>query len=94
MKKIAVVCGGDSGEYDISVQSGKVVASRLDSSLYEVYVITIQRDHWYYTDDSGKTFAIDKMISAFRYPIKRFILMQFLMPYTAYLAKTEAYRLF
>lgn len=60
MKKIAVVCGGDSGEYDISVQSGKVVASRLDSSLYEVYVITIQRDHWYYTDDSGKTFAIDK----------------------------------
>jgi D-alanine-D-alanine ligase len=60
MKKIAVVCGGDSGEYDISLQSGKVVASRLDSSIFEVYIIIIRQDHWFYEDDSGETFAVDK----------------------------------
>jgi D-alanine-D-alanine ligase len=60
MKNIAVVCGGDSGEYDISVQSGKVVAGRLDASKYKVFVIIIQKHHWYFKDDSGQSFAIDK----------------------------------
>lgn len=60
MKKIAVVCGGDSGEYDISVQSGKVVAGQLDASNYEVYLITIQKENWYYKDDMGQLFAVDK----------------------------------
>ncbi len=60
MKKIAVVCGGDSGEYEISVQSGKVVARQLDASKYEVFLITIQKDNWYYMDEMGHSFAVNK----------------------------------
>ena len=40
-KKVGVVCGGFSSEYDISIQSGKTVFSNLDRNLWEAYLITI-----------------------------------------------------
>ena len=39
---IAVVSGGDSGEYDISIQSGQVVKKHLDPNQYKVYPIIIK----------------------------------------------------
>lgn len=58
--RVAIVCGGDSGEYEISVKSAAVVKSRLDQSLYEAYVIVIQGKKWFFTNDNGEEFPIDK----------------------------------
>ncbi|MDP3444893.1 MAG: D-alanine--D-alanine ligase, partial [Ignavibacteria bacterium] len=41
-KKIAIVCGGDSGEYEISISSGKVVYKSLDQQKYQPYLIIIK----------------------------------------------------
>lgn len=60
MKNIAIVCGGNSGEYDISIQSGKIVEKNLDSNKYMGYLIVIRNQDWYFEDEEGKKYPIDK----------------------------------
>ena len=60
MKKIAIVCGGYSGEYEISISSAKIVKKHLDASKYEAYLIVIQKDRWYHLADNGKKNDVDK----------------------------------
>lgn len=60
MKNIAIVCGGYSGEYEISVQSAKMVKKNLDSSKYKSYIVVIEKDSWYYEDDTNKKHLVNK----------------------------------
>jgi D-alanine-D-alanine ligase len=46
MKKIAIVAGGDSGEFQISMLSGNQVFTQIDRDLYEPYLIRIRGDQW------------------------------------------------
>lgn len=60
MKKIAIICGGYSGEYEISIKSAKVVKKHLNSELYESYLIVIREDEWYYLGDDDSRVMVDK----------------------------------
>lgn len=60
MKNIAIVCGGYSGEYDISVSSAKVVANNLDVRLYNSFLIVITKSSWHYQDANGHRTEINK----------------------------------
>ncbi|PWV57122.1 D-alanine--D-alanine ligase [Chitinophaga sp. S165] len=59
-KNIALVAGGYSGEYVISVQSAAVIEKNIDSSKYNVYKISITRDGWNYTGADGQQIEVDK----------------------------------
>lgn len=59
-KNIALVAGGYSGEYVISVQSAVTIENNLDSGKYNVYKIIITRDSWTYTDAAGQVVHVDK----------------------------------
>ena len=59
MKTIAIVAGGDSSEYEVSVKSAAEVSAAL-SSKYFVYVIMIRGTNWYWEDQKGRYFNIDK----------------------------------
>jgi D-alanine-D-alanine ligase len=59
MKTIAIVAGGDSSEYEISVKSAHEVA-RLLSPEYDVFIIMIRGTSWYWEDQRGRYFPIDK----------------------------------
>lgn len=60
MKNIAVVCGGDSGEFEISIQSGLVIAQNLNPEKYKTYLIVIKGKEWYYESTPTKRHLIDK----------------------------------
>lgn len=45
-KKIAIIAGGDSGEYPISIQSASMVSAQIDLSKYELYTIEIKGKNW------------------------------------------------
>jgi D-alanine-D-alanine ligase len=60
MKNIAVLMGGYSGECEISLRSGKVIADHLDKNKYRVFPIAILKDGWTYTDDNGVSFPINR----------------------------------
>jgi D-alanine-D-alanine ligase len=57
---VAVVCGGNSGEFDISVESGKVVQASLDSHKYCAFLLIIKGTSWKYIDRSGEAFPVNK----------------------------------
>ncbi len=59
MKTIAIVAGGDSSEYEISVKSANEVSKAL-SSRYIVYIIMIRGTNWYWEDNKGHFHNIDK----------------------------------
>ena len=59
MRTIAIVAGGDSSEYEISVKSANGVAGAL-ASKYEVYIIMIRGINWYWEDPKGRYHNIDK----------------------------------
>lgn len=59
-KKVGVVCGGFSSEFEISIQSGKTVFSTLDRNSYEVYLIIIRPTSWTATDDNETYFEVSK----------------------------------
>ena len=58
-KNIAIVCGGNPGEYEISIGSAKVVLQNLDKARYKAYLILINADKWYY-EKEGNTYLVDK----------------------------------
>jgi D-alanine-D-alanine ligase len=60
MKHVAVVMGGYSSEYKISLASGKVVFNTLDRSKYIPYAIHILPDKWVYVDEDDTEYSIDK----------------------------------
>jgi len=58
-KQIALMAGGFSGEYEVSLNSAKNIAAQLDSSKYTVYTILVNRQRWFYEAD-GQATEIDK----------------------------------
>jgi D-alanine-D-alanine ligase len=57
---IAVVSGGDSGEFEISVQSGQVVKKFIDPNKYKVYPIQMKGQEWLYECKNQNIYPIDK----------------------------------
>lgn len=60
MKNVAIIMGGYSSEYKISLTSGNVVYQNLDTSKYNLYRIHILKDKWVYVDENDTEFPIDK----------------------------------
>ncbi len=59
-KNIAVIAGGYSGEFEISVKSADVVCKHLDKDLYNPYMIIINDSQWLYKNENGETYLVDK----------------------------------
>lgn len=59
MRTIAIVAGGNSSEYPVSVRSARGVEAALQGK-YETYIINIRGTDWYWENPKGRTFRIDK----------------------------------
>jgi D-alanine-D-alanine ligase len=60
MKNIAIIMGGYSSEYKISLTSGNVVYQFLDKTKYNGFRIHISKEKWVYVDHKDQEFFIDK----------------------------------
>lgn len=59
-KNIAIIMGGYSSEYEISLKSGNVVYESLDSDKFNLFRVHIFKSKWVYVDTDDKEFSIDK----------------------------------
>lgn len=59
MRTIAIVAGGNSSEYPVSVRSAQGVATALKGK-YETYIVNIKGTEWYWEDPKGRVFRIDR----------------------------------
>ncbi len=60
MKHVAIIMGGYSSEFEISLTSGEVVFKTLDRSKYHPYRIHLLKDRWVYVDEQQQEFPVDK----------------------------------
>ncbi|MEZ4788162.1 MAG: D-alanine--D-alanine ligase [Flavobacterium haoranii] len=60
MTNVAIVMGGYSSEYQISLKSGNVVYQHLDQNNYRVFRVHILPEKWVYVNDSNEEFTINK----------------------------------
>ena len=58
-KKIAIVCGGDSSEHDVSLRSAQGLYSFFDKDRYEVFIVAIKGLDWNVDLGDGTTSRID-----------------------------------
>lgn len=59
-KDIAVVMGGYSDEYKVSLKSGQLIFDSLDRDIYNVYKVVILKDEWYFLDENDNKKPINK----------------------------------
>ena len=57
---IAIVCGGDSSEHDVSLRSAQGLFSFFDKERYEVFIVDIKGDSWHVHLPDATTTPIDK----------------------------------
>ncbi len=58
-RKIAIVCGGDSSEHDVSLRSAQGLYSFFDKDRYEVFIVAIKGLDWNVDLGDGTTSKID-----------------------------------
>ena len=59
-KNIAIIMGGYSSEYLISLKSGSVIYQSLPAELYNSYCIHIFKDKWVYVNENLEEFFVNK----------------------------------
>ncbi|PPZ90671.1 D-alanine--D-alanine ligase [Cloacibacterium normanense] len=59
-KNVAVVMGGFSDEYKVSLKSGQLIYDSLDRDLYNVYKVVILKDEWYFLNENEEKLPINK----------------------------------
>ena len=58
-RTIAIVCGGDSSEHDVSLRSAQGLYSFFDKERYNVYIVDIKGMDWHVELSDGTTTRID-----------------------------------
>ena len=59
-KNIAIIMGGYSSEYKISLESGKAVFDILDKNKFNCFRVVILKDKWFYIDSKNHETTINK----------------------------------
>ncbi|MDR0894971.1 MAG: D-alanine--D-alanine ligase [Prevotellaceae bacterium] len=60
MKRIAIVCGGDSSEYPVSMRSAEGLYSFIDRNRYETYIVVMRFTDWHVQLEDGVEIPIDR----------------------------------
>lgn len=59
-RNIAIVCGGDSSEHDVSLRSAQGLYSFFDKERYNIYLVDIKGTNWHVYLDNGNVAPIDR----------------------------------
>ncbi len=59
-KNIALVAGGYSGEYDISIKTAITIENNIDKEQYNVYKIILDKFHWKHNTATGQIIEVDR----------------------------------
>lgn len=59
-KNVAVVMGGFSDEYKVSLKSGQLIYDSLDRDLYNVYKVVVLKEEWYFLNENEEKLPINK----------------------------------
>ena len=58
-RTVAIICGGDSSEHDVSLRSAQGLYSFFDKERYDIYIVDIKGLDWHVDLGDGTTAKID-----------------------------------
>jgi len=59
-RKIAIVCGGDSSEMEVSLKSAEGLFSFIKKDINQVWIVVVRKSGWYVKLEGGNKAPIDK----------------------------------
>ena len=59
-RTIAIVCGGDSSEHDVSLRSAQGLYSFFDKNRYNIYIVDIKGMDWHVNLNDGTSTPVDR----------------------------------
>ncbi len=59
-KTIALITGGYTGEYQISIKTAETIGRYLNKEKYKVYKIIFTKENWVYADDEGNRHEVNR----------------------------------
>ena len=59
-RNIAIVCGGDSSQHDVSMNSANGLYSFFDKERYNVYIVDVEGQNWHVNFEDGTTAPVDR----------------------------------
>ena len=59
-RTIAIICGGDSSEHDVSMHSAQGLYSFFDKERYNIYIVDVKGIDWHVELEDGTSAPIDK----------------------------------
>lgn len=57
---IAIVAGGDSSEYEISIKSANNILNNLEKNLFDARVVVISKRGWMVHDSDGSVYPVNR----------------------------------
>ena len=66
-RTIAIVCGGDSSEHDVSMRSAQGLYSFFDKEKYDLYIVDVKGQDWHVNFPDGTIAPIDRNDFSFRH---------------------------
>ena len=70
-RTIAIVCGGDSSEYEVSLRSAQGLYNAFDHDRYDIYVVVVRGLYWHVNLDNNLKEPIDKNDFSFTHEGKK-----------------------
>lgn len=67
-RTIAIVCGGDTSEFEVSLRSAQGIYSFIDQERYTLYIIEMHGTDWHAQLPGGGTAPVDRNDFSFRLP--------------------------
>lgn len=61
-RTIAIVCGGDSSEHDVSLRSGQGLYSFFDKERYNIYLVDVKGTDWHVALDNVRLSRLTRTI--------------------------------
>ena len=59
-RTIAIVAGGDTSEYEVSLRSAQGIYSFIDKEKYTLYIVGMRGPDWHVRLDDGRTLPVDR----------------------------------
>jgi len=59
-EKIAIICGGDTSEFEVSLRSAQGLYDAMDKTLFEPHIVIFRGTHWFLRTGDGNEVEMDK----------------------------------
>lgn len=59
-KNVAIMAGGDSGEYEVSINSSRVILNNIDEEKYRAFIVLVKGSDWKVVLTDQRNFQVDK----------------------------------